>query len=783
MINTVSKSGTNSVRGTAYWYFRNQNLNSRDRYANINPPETRHQAGVSIGGPIIKNRLLYFFNGEITRRDHPLVSSILNTQFFDAGGNWIGTCGAPATTQQCTNAVDYFKRFFGTVARTSSQNLLFGKLDWRPTNRHSLSASFNFLDWDSPNGVQTAAVTTNAGGFGYNGNATVKNRWARLSYTAILSPALVNEFRFGWFRDRQLDDNSSELLPPNGLLSGLTVQGQGNLGVPIFLPRVQPNEQRFQVADNLSWASGRHLLKFGVDIADTLDTEQALYNGPGAYTYATITNFALDLTNLDNGKRWQSYAQAFGPTRTDVFVQDYNFYVQDQWRVTDSFTLNYGLRYEFARFAQPKVFNPDYPQTGHINAPQANFAPRIGIAYAFNNAKTVLRAGYGLYYARFPSATIARLHQLNAVVQRSLTLQGSNAADRAVGPTFPARLLSLDREPPAGTVNVVFADPDLATPYTHQSDLTLEHAITNDMSISISYLWNRAIKLMTRQDLNIGPASGTFTYRINDASGNQVGTYTTATYLRTNRVDPRYSRLVYIENCGRQWYDGMVVQFRRRVSRWISGTAAYTWSHSIDLSQGGHGSNIFFSDGPSTVANGDFWAEKGNSALDERHRFVGTAVVTPPARAYSSRVADMLLNGWQLSVITTAASAKYTNPTILVSGSQFSGMAFTNTLNGFGGGARAPFLARGSIPIDSTFQTDSRLTKVITIRERYQLQVHFEAFNTFNHVSNTGVSTQAFGASSGVLNPISGLGMGTASGGFPDGTNARRAQVSIRFVF
>jgi hypothetical protein len=201
------------------------------------------------------------------------------------------------------------RHFFGTVERTASQDLLFGKLDWRPNNRNSITANFNLLDWESLNGVQTAAVTTNAGGFGFNGNATVKDRWARLSYTAILSPTPVNEFRFGWFRDRQLDDTNPKL------------------------------------------------------------------------------------------------------------------------------------------------------------------------------------------------ATIARLHQLNGVVQKSLTLQGANATDKAVGPIFPARLLSLDRVPPAGTVDVKFASQDLSTPYTNQGDLTVEHEITKDMGISISYLTTRGFKLITRQNL------------------------------------------------------------------------------------------------------------------------------------------------------------------------------------------------------------------------------------------------------------------------------------------
>jgi hypothetical protein len=232
VINTVSKSGTNEVHGTAYWYFRNQDFNARDRYASINPLETRHQAGGSLGGPIVKDRLFYFFNGEITRRDFPLISSILNPQFFNAAGTFIGTCAAPATAQQCTNAVNYFRRFFGTVDRTASQNLGFGKLDWRPNDRHSISANFNLLNWRSPNGIQSAAVLTNAGGIGNNGLATVKDRWGRLSHTAIISASKVNEFRFGFFRDRQLDDINSALIPPNGLISGLTVQGQGNLGMP-----------------------------------------------------------------------------------------------------------------------------------------------------------------------------------------------------------------------------------------------------------------------------------------------------------------------------------------------------------------------------------------------------------------------------------------------------------------------------------------------------------------------------------------------------------------------
>src|SRR4030095_14094543 len=364
------------------------------------------------------------------------------------------------------------------------------------------------------------------------------------------------------------DDPNAELAPPNGLRSALTVQGQANLGVANFLPRVQPLEDRFQIVDNFSWSRGAHQFKFGFDIAHTRDTEDALFNGTGSYTYGTITDFARDLTNLDGGQRWQNYSQAFGPSVTKIFVRDYNFYGQDQWQVARKLTVSYGLRYEFAQFAQPERANPDYPQTGYINAPKGNFAPRVGAAYSLIQERTVVRGGYGIVYARFPSATIARLHQLNGTVQKSLTLQGNNAADRDAGPIFPARLADLDRNPPPGTVSLSFADPELATPYTQQADIGIEQQLGRNMSVTVSYLWSRGSRMLTRRDLNIGPASGTFSYRINDAAGNQVDTYTTSTYLAANRVDNRYSRVQLIDNGGRLWYDGLAVQFRRRGGKW-----------------------------------------------------------------------------------------------------------------------------------------------------------------------------------------------------------------------
>ena len=783
VINTVTKSGTNQFHGTAYWYFRNRTLDATDPYAKYNPPESRHQAGGSLGGPIVKDKLFFFGNGEIMRRDFPLVDSIVNPQFYSPSGAYIGQCGAPATPAQCSAAQAYFARFFQTVPRTADQNLGLAKLDWR-TNKNALAASFNLLNFASPNGLVTSVAVTNGSGVGSNGNIVTKTRTARLSDTYLFSGNLVNEARFGWFKDRRSQDINPALAPPNGLLSGLTVQGQGSLGVSVNLPNTQPSEDRFSYADSLSWIKGAHQFKFGVDVTDLRDTENALFNGPGSYTYGSITAFALDLSGPTTGKNWQTFTESFGPLLTHASVVNYAFFAQDQWRVTKAFTVNYGLRYEYSTYTQPPL-NSDYPATGVLNQPGTNFAPRIGVAYSFNHNKTVVRAGYGIFYARLPSASVIRLQQRNGVIQKTGTLNASNPAQLAAGPVFPNRLTGLAGS--VGLTNVTFAAGNLATPYTEQSDLSVEHQFGNNTALTVSYMHSRGYKFISREDLNLGLPTGTANYTIEDALGNPTGNFTTSTYLSANKLDPRYASIIYLSNRGRLWYDGMTVSFRQRASKWLTGTLAYTWSHALDEHQGASADNIYFTDPPNTTYNGNYQAEKGSSVLDQRQRLVVSGIISPPVKDFGSSFTNTLLNGWQLSLIETASSPQYVDPMLIVV-SGLPGLASGTTINGmvtpFGAPGRVPFQSRSSIPVDTTNHLDGRLTKVFKLPwEASNVSLSFEVFNIFNSISNTSVVQNAYFASGNIIKAGVGVGNGTASGGFPDGTNARRAQVSARFTF
>jgi len=783
VINTVTRSGGNDVHGTGYWFFRNQDFNARDPFSTVNPKERRDQFGGSLGGPIKKDKLFYFFNAEATRRNFPLVASLTRPPLFDPNGTFVGTC--TATASQCAAAQDFLKRQFQVLDRTANSELGCGKIDWRPTERNSFSMSFNYLRWISPNGIQTQAVLNNGNGVGNNANSTVRTRYGRASWTSIPTNTIVNELRYGWFKDRLFDDVSESLIPALTGRVQITVQGQTNLGVADAYPRLNPSENKHQIADNLTWTVGKHTLKFGGDLVNARDYNVILRNQNGTYVYPTFTAFAQDLTgNTTGAKRWQTFSQRFGNPLVDTTIRDFSMYVQDQFRVTSRLTLNYGLRYDKQWFTQPRQVNPDYPaQTGNIPSASKNFAPRVGFAYSMNNNKTVLRAGYGVFYARTPGGLVNTLHLENGVVQRPLSLNSAIAADLAIGPVFPAKLANLDRRPPPGTIDISVPDANLRNPYTQQGDIGLEHELTRDLGLTVSYLWSRGVQLYAVRDLNAGPLGPAVTYRINDAGGNQVGSYSTPTYRLANRVDTRWRSVNQIENGGRSYYDAMVMQMRKRFSNWWEGSAAYTWSHAIDLNQGGGNNNIFYSGRPRSLWNGDYAADKSSSSLDQRHRFVGTAMITPKFTSRTGAVSKYLVNGWQLSNIFTGASAQPATPTIFVSGNPFAGAAFNTSLNGFGGSSRVPFLPAASLDIDQIVRLDSRLSKILAFTDRYQMYLNFEVFNVFNNVSFTAVNGQAYQAANQVLSVTPRLGEGSASQGFPDGTNARRAQFSVRFVF
>jgi outer membrane receptor protein involved in Fe transport len=794
IVNTVTKSGTNALHGTAYWFYRSTGFDARDPFSAYVSPEKRQQIGGSLGGAIKKDKLFYFLNTEVTRRNFPMSSS-LNTVAVDPTTQTWKLCGVAsgnmpaATPAQCAAINTLLPRFFGQIPRQLNQELYFGKLDYHFSDRNSFSASFNFLHDLSPNGIQSAVSSTSGSALTGNGDDAVTVKNGRLAWTTVPTSSFVNELRFGFAGDRQADTFNNSLL--GGGLGYLQVSPNGTqLGPANYLPRVEPSEMRYQFQDNATWTKGTHTIKFGADIATTEDYVYYISNYFGSYSYQTVNAFALDYSGNTTGtKYWNSYSQTFGNPAVDYRINDYGFYLQDQWRVTPKLTLNYGARYEYEQMPQPSVCNHDYPLTCHIPSSPTNLAPRIGLAYRLND-KTVVQAGYGMFYARFQGGTIDNLFTTgNGVYQTSASLAATQSQQLAVGPVFPNTLSSIPTGASVSAASIQMLAPDLKTPYSEQGNIGIQRQLSSDLALTVSYLWSRGVQLYGVRDLNLPTNTTNFTYSINDASGTPIGAYATPVYIG-KRPDTRYNTIAYAENGVNSYYNGLAVELNKRFSHGFQAVASYTWSHEIDDGQsyGESTNNLWLSGASYWLNNGNYRADMGSGTLDQRHRFGLSWIWTPTFTHRSGAFFKYAVNGWQLSSITTMQSGHpYGSAIVYLGDTPVSGMFSNYSLNGSGLSSRVPWWPVNSYYYPAMYRSDARISKIIPFGEgeRYKLYLNFEVFNLANTWSATGyTSNRAYTESKGVITAApQNLYIPSGAAVPPDGTEARRMQISGRFVF
>lgn len=491
-------------------------------------------------------------------------------------------------------------------------------------------------------------------------------------------------------------------------------------------------------------------------------------------------------------KDWTSYSQTFGNSVADYRINELATYALDQWKISPKLTLNLGVRWDKSLSMNFPVTSPYWPQTGYVHTPSTNFAPRVGLSYRLDD-KTVLRGGYGMFYARMIGGWIDNLWTTNGVYQVADTLSATNPAQFAAGPVFPNALPAAPTGASVGAATIQFADPNLKAPYSMQGNVTVERQLTKNMLLSVSGIWSRGVHLLSVVDLNAPYPASTYTYAIDNASGAQVGSYTTPIYS-SGRPSTKYGAVLETANGIDSEYDALAVTLTKSFSHGLQALASYTWSHEIDDGQGAGTNAIYFSTlGSSSAGTGDTYDgnnafERGSGLLDQRHRFVYSFVWSPTITHSSSAFAKYVLNNWQLSSITTLAAGRPVgDPTIRVS-SAISGLLSTSTIDGLGGNGRVPWLPVDSIYTPASYRADARLTKSIpvTIKDRpTMLNLNFEAFNVSNSWSPTGMFQQEYLESTkGVLTYTpTAYGYGSADGGFPDGTQARRLQVSARITF
>ncbi|HQQ78140.1 MAG TPA: TonB-dependent receptor [Thermoanaerobaculia bacterium] len=744
VINVVTKSGTNEFHGTAFEFYRDKGMNANDYINVINgrPISNYHynQFGASLGGPILKDQLFFFANydGQRNTNGQPVILNTSSLNLSDPNT----AAGLAKLTPKAT-----------PYDRGQNQDVFLLKADWNVAPTAQVSMRYNrqrFTGVNNESGGSTIAEE-------HSGDSLVNTDTVTASVTNTFGSSVFNELRGQYAKDSEPGlANSAD---PEALISDGSFSF--TIGRNFFSPR-ETTITRYQVADAATFIFGNHSFKAGFDWSRDLILNWFPGNFSGSYSFNSVANYNRGISS--------SYTQAFpgagttGPY-TNPDLSEIAFFAQDEWRAMPNLTLNLGVRYDKQGIAQPIVRNPDAQllaagiDTSVVPEDTNNVALRAGFAWTPKGQdKTVVRGGYGMFYGRTPSIMIGTAHSNNGINVQTLTFQGASQ------PTYPNIFPSI----PSGVVlpkpTIFVFDPNFENPLVHQASLGIEHAVTPDVAVALSYLYAKGTHLQRSTDINVGSA-GTTTYT--DASGN---TYTILKYNAADRPFSNFGRVIQFQSTADSEYNGATLEINKRFSKNWQARIAYTFSKVIDTRP----------DATAVVpASGDdakFASDPRNFAVDRTvgdtdvpHRLVISAYWSLPYFRGAGGWKEAVLGGWSLSGIFTVASGQPYSRTVTPN-TDLNGDG--NTRNDF-----APGYSRNTERYPMFMSWDPRVTKDIPIGP-VNLQLIAEAFNVLNRSNVVAVTQTYWRVNAGqTLAPVTAYGTPTSSAG------PRIIQLAAKLIF
>jgi hypothetical protein len=584
---------------------------------------------------------------------------------------------------------------FGLPNSVSSDNAV-GKVDYRPNERHTLSSVYFFGNnsgtVSDAGQLQTKWLTqihTRAQVFGENWTYVPNSHW-------------VNEGRFGYNRLYQptfTNDHATNVASAYGLNTGVTNPLYGGLPrinvFPFYVfpqelggfnwPKVQGPDTRIQFVDHISYVVGKHAIKFGGELHRDSFSGGAFGGARGRIKFIGGTAFASG-----NSSGIEDFF-AGAPTNATLLIGDptrhihnwgYAGFIQDDWRVTTSLTLNLGLRYEVNT-----VIKEDHNLLGNfdptkglvqaglngVNGPynpdRNNFAPRGGFAWdIFGNGRTVLRGSGGIMYETINWEAFLALNNslglstvpTGAQINSSGGTSGGNIATGVAsfpgsslnwfGTVFPGNN-TINCDPvTGGPCTIMGVDRNIRTPYVANWALNVQHAFTTNLVLEVGYVGNHGAGLAGIRDINqVNPADP------NEIAAQAAGCSVPNTCEQVgrplNKTFPYLAQIFQMGNIYRSNYNGLQTTLTSRNFHGLSMVAGYTWAHALDQV----GANWDFGAGlglPSDSAHPE--REYASSDFDIRHRFTLSLTYLFPGR----KSFVQMLEGWQINSIISVSSAQ-----------------------------------------------------------------------------------------------------------------------------
>ncbi len=447
IVNAITKSGTNTMHGDVYEYYRTPGYNAIDPQTKTKPVKVQHQFGGSIGGPILKDKLFYHFTYDGYRKITPITYLSAYNSATQNLNDLAGLCdqrtagyltrGAAIypstipgiTPAQCTAAITFLlTKQLGTYPRNVKQDIFFPRLDYQLTEKTHLSSSFLWQNFHQPNGYNTATTVT-SGGVSANGTADFHSRFFVANAETVLNARSANVVHFQWARDLETDTTNS-----GGPAIAITnIAGYGETSA---LPRgAFPDEHRIQFTDIYSISLGKHSVKIGTDLNFIHEQLQNLFQGDGSFTYGTGTsefnfaNWIQDVYQVNGGRHYNSFTQVNDPIThvgaDDFWNPDIDGFVEDSWKIRPTLLLSLGARYDVQLVPQPDKPNTSSAvatlYTSTINNYKKMIQPRVGFSWNPNQS-TVIRGGYGIFYGLNSNSAYYTQRRENGVYQQQFNV-------------------------------------------------------------------------------------------------------------------------------------------------------------------------------------------------------------------------------------------------------------------------------------------------------------------------------------------------------------------------
>jgi hypothetical protein len=681
-VNILTKSGTNNWRGDIYGFGRNQRFDARNPLATSKDLLTQAQYGGTISGPLRRNRTFLCSNFEQLRRNYSTVVTI--------------TPGAVQAINNRLNSANYAGQRLttGVIPASFDTTNFLARVDHQLKQHHQLSGRFSIYHIFAANSRTTGGLNDVSRGSGLDDTDTS----AHLSLISTLSRRTLNESRFQFTRSR-LEAPVNDTVGP-----AVNISGIANFGTATTSPLARDIDL-VEIVDNVSHQRGAHSYKAGIDFLH--NRVDILFPGAlqGVYAFNSLNSFLAG--------NYISFQQAFGVPSQAQSNPNIGLFAQDEWRLGSSLTINAGLRYDLQFLPSP------------VQTDTNNISPRLGIAYAPGDRKTVIRTSFGLFYDRIPLRATSNALQRDGtkylVVQLSPNQPGA--------PVFP-NVLSVQPSTLPTKPNITRIDPHIESSYSEQASVQIERELPRNTTLSVGYIHLRGLHLILARNVNVPTVPSS------------------AGIPNLGRPDPRWGNITQYESSGDSYYDGLVVSFNQRLRSWSSLRVSYTLSKTID-----DAGNFFFS---AVQNNFDIRDDRGLSDNDQRHRFVMSGWLEAP------KGLGKILEGTQFSYIFTYASRL---PFNIVLGSDRN-FDTNNNDRPFGVGRNT---GRGF----DFASLDLRVMRRFKLTDRAEIQVTAEGFNVLNR-SNLGIPNNTFGSG---IRPLPSFGQATAA------FDPRQFQFGLRVSF